>query len=198
MISRKIFVVALASAMVISAAGCNRSGKEKPSQTSGNTNQTTIETTTTQTKATSTSANPSEPQELYVTINGTDLRVGMEFLDVKSSLGAPVSERRAFDEGNVYGGVYSYSFGDENLEITTGPEDKIRQIDFYGKPGASSCILNGKIKIGDSFEDLKALFGIPKAESKEEDIEQIMYQFGDISLMIQITGNSIQRITLIG
>lgn len=197
MFNRKPLAVILAFVIAISAVGCTTAGNEKSSQTYESAGQTTIASATMQTEVTSSVVDPAEPDKCYVTINGTNLRAGMKFSDVKNALGAPKSERQIVDEGGAFGGDYYNLIEYEDFEITTDPKDIIRIIDVTGKTGIGSSItIGGKIKLGDSFDVVRAFLGTPTTEEKDEDMDFKVYQFEKCTLVFYVTDNSINRITI--
>ncbi len=185
MISKRRSVSVLALITMISIIGCAALAGCKSAQPS----ETTTKQTTTETEATSSVADPAEPQKLYVTVKGTDIRVGMKFSEVSKALGSPDQEFQATSCSSDTVEI-TYQYG--GLQITTS-QDKIITIFFDSSNGnTSSIILGGKIKTGDTIDAVKSAFGKPTSE----DDGFLNYVYGKTQLQFIIVDNSIDSISI--
>lgn len=174
-INRRLFIPVFALMLSVLISGCN-----------GKSSQTSVTTTeaTTQTEATSSVADPAEPQKLFITVNGTDIRVGMKFSEVKKTLGAPKSESQvtacagdAQEIISMYGALQIISSNDRITLISVDSENG----------DTSNMILGKKIKTGDTFDDVKSVFGNPTVD--EEEFKT--YRYGNTQLILCVYNNSI-------
>ena len=189
MINHKLFTVVLVSVMAISSVGCAKSGGGQPSKPGETSGQTTIGETTSETEATSSETEPEQPANLYVTINGTDIRKGMKLADVEKSLGAP--KKKGAMQTCQGGPAYPYAQY-EGIELSATPDGKINSIVVDSEYGDTSAIvLGGKIKTGDPFANVKEIFGEPAEESERGEYKYYDYRFDNAILTVGATNKQV-------
>lgn len=175
-ITKKIVATALVSVMVLMPAGCSKAGTGKESQTTTTKEETTTEATTTTaetTEETTTSSeettaqseptgpfsDPSEPELLFVSYNGVDVRIGMKYEDIEDALGLDQHVPQTEDaQSDIVHSKEGLGFQiTENR--TTGRITSILVDEAAGD--TSSILLGGKIKIGGHFDAVTEIFGNP-------------------------------------
>lgn len=210
-ITKKIVATALVSVMALTPAGCSKAGTGKESQTSTTkeetttsettTSETTSETTTSETTTSETTtteetttktaesdsyADPTEPENLFVTIDGTNYRVGINYADIRDAMGFNRQLETIGSTGITFIRHQKDNLGyamDENK--ATGKVDIIFVDSSVGD--TSAALLGGKIKVGDSLDAVIKEYGEPGLT----DSETAVYAWGNTGLFIKLDSKKI-------
>ncbi len=132
----------------------------------------------------------SEEQGFYVTINGTNIQIGMAFADVKDKLGEqtqPEEVMHSCDPDSDWQQTVHYY---ADAEVT---EDKDGYINSVWVKGETASVM-GKIKLGTAVDDVKALMGEP---SSEDEYSLMYVAEGEIWLSINIENDKVASATII-
>lgn len=204
--NRMIMAAALASIMTISASGCATSPSNRESQTAATTTEATTTTTaqTTETTAETTETQPAvpapvygpeEPQALYITLNGINVRLGMKFDDIKDSLG---SEGKPSDDAGTCTGegdevpvTHYYAGTMIDVDKKTGLIVRIAIGSSEATGDPSTVTLGGKLKVGGSDASVEELFGKPKDKDTDEDGTIYSFDYDKTMLNVSAKDNKI-------
>lgn len=200
-ISKMIAAAALVTIITVCATGCATSPTNTAAQTTA---ATTAEATDTTTQASDTTAaettaaqsavpapvyGPKEPQALYVTINGANVRLGMKYADVKAALGGEAKPAEGWEpcvgdgESTVTSHFYTGSIIDEDPKTGIINRIYVDPEDTTGDP--SLVTLAGKLKVGGPDASLKEIFGEPKETETDEDGTAYTFDYDKTMLRVQ-------------
>ncbi len=184
-ILRIIFAVILVSTMAIIAAGCSTASAGNESKANETKSETKVAETASQPESTSSTTQPTETQNPFVIINGTEVRIGMKFDEVQKYLECDMNSPLQSCIGNRSMVINHQKTGLGFNILEDKDTGRIIQIIVDSDFGdTSSIILGGKIKIGDSADAVKEAFGNPTTEdetaiSYKEDKNNFVFIFSD-------------------
>lgn len=159
---KKFMVLMIALVMVLSFTACGGNEASEPQE-----DQSTAAV---------------QPEDIFAVVNGQEVRLGDAYEDIKASLGdeakpEDVVEPCGDDTTDWLKTIHYYN----GVSIHHNIDGIVEHIDINTNDvGEGDVTFMGKIKLGDSIEDIKALLGEPR----EEDEWAINYMIGDVFIYI--------------
>lgn len=130
-------------------------------------------------------AGSSEGSGAFVTYEGTNVTVGGEFEGIKDKLGTETKPMETIEpcDGGDYIQIMHYYDG---ITVTTLRDEKVISIE-PAEGGSKEILIQGKVKMGDSADDVKKALGDPENESDG----MMSYTVEGTSVMIYLEGDSV-------
>ncbi|MBQ1400851.1 MAG: hypothetical protein IIY99_00730 [Firmicutes bacterium] len=153
---KKIFLVVLMLMVVFTMAAC---GGESSGGQSGD----------------APTAEVAFPQEVFITMNGTEVRVGDNFANVEGKIGEEVRPSETLEPCDPNFETATVEHYYDGVHITTNEEGIIATISLDIRDGETDSAFAGKVKLGDPTDSIKEVLGDPA----DEDDMFISYYFGD-------------------
>lgn len=145
---KKILCVLLAVLLLAALfAGCKKTEENKKTEEKKTTDPTATET---------------EEEGVFVTMNGFNLKVGVPYADVKDKLGKEIAPAETIDSCDPNSDWKQTMHFYEGVIVT---EDKDGNIDGIQVQEGDAALM-GKIRIGATKEDVKAVLGEPDTDAE--------------------------------
>ena len=149
--------------------------------------QTTAAAETTAAAGEETTAAAVSADNPYISFNGVDVQIGMNWADIKDKLGSetkPVDEIKPCDGGD-YIQIMHYFDG---LTVTTLRDETV--VTLSTEDGGDGATLMGQVKKGDSIDAVKSAMGEP--DSIDE--YQMNYTKGNASVFVYLENNVVRAV----
>ncbi len=120
----------------------------------------------------------------FVSINGTDLALDMNWNDVKDKLGSetkPADTIQPCDGGDYIQIMHHF----DGITVTTLRDETI--IGLEPAEGSTEVLVMGKVKKGDNLETIKSALGTPSSESDG----MLVYNAGNASVMLYLDNDAL-------
>ena len=184
-LKKYMLVICAGAFLAAGLCACGDNKNETTATTASTTTEAVTEAATTaevtaESATTEASEQKTSATEAFFTLNEVDAKVGMSFADIKDKLGDEIKPAESVIPCGA-GETQVFHYYDGFVVVETEKEGVITGLELTEGNNANAAFM-GKVKVGDTPEQVKAAIGDPK----DEDEYCLSYHIGDADVSVNL------------